>query len=575
MTPEELQQTAGLPVTESPLSALARKYLTKIGSGVSSTVDRAAAAMPDPYNLPGPVDAARAVVPAPQQAAPVQPMIGPPEDPAAPKPPPTPPVYGQAPAVIPMRNAGAVVRPAGWQPGAHAVAMNRGMAPDELARGQELRDVAAGHRLMGADSRLEAAQMQGMVDGVYSSARMQAEQRAAEQMQALNARREQYVAQEQKKLQALAAKAQAEIDPNQLWKEKGTAAQAGAAIMMAIGEFASQWRKTGRNGAMQVVNQAIDRNIDAQKSNLSAARNAFDMRQNLYQQNLAAFGDQERAALATKIQYLNGVEAMAGQYLAQAKTKEAEAAHSDLLAQISDERARVADDFATRTHTHISEQMTEAYRPSQVIGGGAQIGEKGKEGLYVPSLSGYARSTEEARALHDHDARTRTINQTLERARDIITEANTLRPTSVKNLKRLRELQGELDSLSNAAAVKQTVKEGQGAMSKGDKEVSDATLGVLGTKVWDPKMYVIPGGSAIQKTDNEKALAVIKATQERALMEHRINGESLGVMPGREVYVETPHGYEPRRVYTPGRMPLTTPSTTISDVVKKPVGRTK
>lgn len=570
MTPEELQQTAGLPVTENPLSALAKKYLNKIGSAAGGAVDRAASAMPDVYAVPG---APTAAVERVTEAS--RPMIGPPEPPIsdAPNPPPTPPVYGQGPVVVPMRNAGAVVRPAGWQPGTHAVALQRGMGLEELEPAQRLHEAAAGHRLGAADQRLEAAQMQGMADGIYSASRAQAEQRAAEQMQALNHRREQYVAKEQQKLQRMAEETQGKVDPDALWKEKGEAARVGAAIMMAIGQFAAQWRGKGTNGALQVVNGAIDRSIDAQKANLASKRAAYDIRQNLYAQNLATFGDQERAILATKIQYLNGVESMAGQYLAQAKNKDAEAAHGELVAAITDERARHASDFAKLSHTQMTEQMHAAYKPAQMVGGASPVGQKGMADLYVPSLGGYARTKEEAQKMRDHDFRTRTINATLDRAKDILTEAKTLRPTSVENIKKLRKLQSELDSLSNEAAVKQTVKEGQGAMSKGDKDVSDATLGILGTKVWDPKMYVVPGGVAIQQAENEKALGVIAATQERALSAHEILGET--VQPGQEALVETPHGYENRALLTPTRRPLTTRPTSLDHAIKKPIGRTK
>ncbi len=494
----------------------------------------------------------------------------------APQAPDSPPVFGQAPIVVPRAAGGVGVRPAGWQPGSHTVATQGGMDPAALAPGQYSRDVASGLAMAATDKRLEAAQAQGMADATYAASKVAATDQFETHRQKLMQQRDAYVKSEGAKLQQLAARAQAQVDPDAYWQEKGSFVRALANLAVGINQAAIGFTGRGENIALQRINQEMDRNIAAQQANIANAGRAFDMRSNLYAQNLQAFGDKERALLATKINYLDRVDAMLGQQRALAKSKEADAGALSMQEQIYKQRAEHEDEFAKLTHTKVSEQMSESFRPAQVIGGGAgNIGTKGMEDLYVPGFQGYARTKEEATKLKDHDARTRTINATLDRAQQIISQAKTIDPYSIDGAKKLHALQGELDSLSNEAAVKKTIKEGQGAMSEGDKVVSDATLGILGTKVWDAKMYH-PAGRAYLRAEADRADKVMTATKQRALQESRRAAESLGVMPGHEVLVQMPNGsYERRAVMTPSRTPLTSPSIGVDDVTAGPKGRTK
>lgn len=261
--------------------------------------------------------------------------------------------------------------PAHWQAGNHSVSMQRGMAPEELEQGQYDRDVAAGQGLLAADKHLEAAQKAGMADAVYSSAHAMMSQRANEQIAAINQRKTEYVADQQKKLDALALETQKTVDPNALWKERGTGASISAAVMIGLGQFATMASGRGTNAALQIVNENIDRNIAAQRDNIANTHRAFDNASNLYQRNLATFGDEERATLATKVQYLDQVAALADAKRAEAGINQAEGAQHDFIRGIYEQRAKARDDFAAKTHTQVAEQETEHFVPTQTVGAGA------------------------------------------------------------------------------------------------------------------------------------------------------------------------------------------------------------
>lgn len=58
------------------------------------------------------------------------------------------------------------------------------------------------------------------------------------------------------------------IDPNQYWENKGTAGKVSAAIGIALAGIGGGMSGQGGNVALDVINKAIDRDVDSQKANL-------------------------------------------------------------------------------------------------------------------------------------------------------------------------------------------------------------------------------------------------------------------------------------------------------------------
>lgn len=101
-----------------------------------------------------------------------------------------------------------------------------------------------------------------------------------------------------KKFQTLTDKyAKAEIDPHKFWASRSTGDKVLAAIGLAMGALGSQ---DGVNRSVAILNQAIDRDIDAQKANLAAMGAKADSQQNLLGIMRQNFGDSAQALNATE-----------------------------------------------------------------------------------------------------------------------------------------------------------------------------------------------------------------------------------------------------------------------------------
>lgn len=99
------------------------------------------------------------------------------------------------------------------------------------------------------------------------------------------------------------------LDPEKYWEHHS---KWGAALGMALSGMGSA--TTGQaNGAMQVINDGINRNIDAQK-------NAQDQKMNLWKMNRDALGSDLAANLATQNQLYVGLQHKLAQAAAQSKS---------------------------------------------------------------------------------------------------------------------------------------------------------------------------------------------------------------------------------------------------------------
>ncbi len=70
------------------------------------------------------------------------------------------------------------------------------------------------------------------------------------------------------------------IDPNRYWQNSSTASKIGAALAVGLGEFGSTLAHRGTNTALEIINGAINRDMDAQKANLSKNLQLTQMKAN-------------------------------------------------------------------------------------------------------------------------------------------------------------------------------------------------------------------------------------------------------------------------------------------------------
>lgn len=133
-------------------------------------------------------------------------------------------------------------------------AQNLTSQQDTLARQRELLQVG--------EQAAQAAQAKANSD--YDIKQIENEQLGQVVDQQMKARQ---AAQDQEAAQVRAAK----VDPRHWFKEKGTAGSILAAISMAAGAFAAAMPHTGshENFALNIINKAVDQDIDAQKEDIA------------------------------------------------------------------------------------------------------------------------------------------------------------------------------------------------------------------------------------------------------------------------------------------------------------------
>lgn len=427
-----------------------------------------------------------------------------------------------------------VTVPAHWQPGSHAVSIQHGMTPGELEPAQYNQNVAAGHELMAADKRFEAAQQRGAAEGAFAAAKTAADNHFAQLDAAREARRKSYVADELEKLNQLTTESKKQVDPNAIWKERGTLGSVLTGLMVGIGQFASMW-KGGQNAAMQVVNDQINQNIDAQKANIANAHADLANEKDLYRINLDAFGDEERATLASKMQYLDHVAGMVNQIKAGASDADTVAAKHDLIAKIYQQQGALAKDFAQLSHSKITEQESEHFVPTQTLGGGA--GAK-REGNLVTTSDGTTYHLGTEVLAKDAIGKVQSLGNLKFLANQILAKRQELAkmPFAGEEAKR-QELEISLKKLTRELMTAESKAAEQGVVTKTDAE-SDKEIGLSGDSDMSRWSNFNPYASTNRQGTDASYRDMISRWQKQ---EHQFVQAAGGEVYNRD-YMRTPDG---------------------------------
>jgi len=142
-----------------------------------------------------------------------------------------------------------------------------------------------------------------------AAALAESEQRQQELKKDFDARIKSQTADYEKKAAEYADVAKAKIDPNGFWNNSDgapdTGRKIGAAIAIALSGIGATLQGPGaQNQALGIINSAIDRDIDAQKTNLANKRQVASesaaMSKNMLSEFRQQFGDETSAELATR-----------------------------------------------------------------------------------------------------------------------------------------------------------------------------------------------------------------------------------------------------------------------------------
>lgn len=192
------------------------------------------------------------------------------------------------------------------------------------------------------------------------------------------------------------------LDPEQYWKERGTGAKVTSAIAMALGQFGAALTGT-RNSAMDIINDAINRNIEAQKQEIANARENVNLEQNVMAQLRQKGLDEREAEHAARQLYLEGAQQQLETIAAGYKSEAIKNNAAQASAQLGQKRADAAVQRSIASQDRVTVQSQSTTAPLKGAAGGAQqlpAGEAAKLG----EASAAVKNVNELYAKWDKDA---------------------------------------------------------------------------------------------------------------------------------------------------------------------------
>jgi len=434
--------------------------------------------------------------------------------------------------------------------------------------GQDYRNDAA---RMSADSAIheaEANRAQILADQEAQKAQIAVNQQYITEAKQRESAQAQYIQTSMAKLEQLSQKAQAKVDPEAAKGSPGS--QFMAAIAVGLGQFGAGL-SGGQNAALQIVNANIDRNIKAQESNIANAKDTFGQAKSTFHEALAAFGDQRAAALATKAVMLDEAKAQAQyQFAQQAPELRNQANLERMLAGIGEMQAKAKDALAERLAVATTTEGHEKNIPGHVVGGSANTGEAGKEGLYVKDLGVYARAPEEATDLRKGAGKLQSVTLELQTVEDLLDQAAKMPPWDFKGLNQINR---KIKAAAMRVAPVVNVVKGQGAMSEGDKAVTLAGQGLEQVDVIKGHLAgAVPFGMAGPTLEEQKEL--IRQARIANIRAYARMGS--GQMLGHEEYHRDAKGNRvPYRVLAGASAAARSATDNLDDMVMTPEGLAK
>ena len=131
---------------------------------------------------------------------------------------------------------------------------------------------------------------------------------------------------------AIAELAATKISPDDYWTNKSTGQKIGIGIAMIMGAFGAA--KTGVNSAAEVIDKAIDQDIDTQKANYAAKKGAVGEMDSAYAKLHGVYKDELAATSAAKAELLNQAMIKIQSNAARFKGDTATAAATNALGQL-------------------------------------------------------------------------------------------------------------------------------------------------------------------------------------------------------------------------------------------------
>lgn len=172
-------------------------------------------------------------------------------------------------------------------------------------------------------------------------------------------------------------RAEDQIDPNRVWNSMSAGRKALSMFLIALGGGTGALNGGKGNSALEVLDQAVQRDIDAQKTNIVNARGAAETGMNQYQQlRQAGLDDQEATGMLSKMQR-EQIDLRLKSMLTRAKSDHVKAGLEQAIAQ---NQLKLAGDISL-LRQHAADKVTYGSRTVPMVpgDGSAQIAAQNKE----------------------------------------------------------------------------------------------------------------------------------------------------------------------------------------------------
>lgn len=403
----------------------------------------------------------------------------PPPDPASPAGPPAPPPQddgmGDGALIAGPSQGGGMVSPAGMYPQSMTTQAHMGRAVPHEA--QSAFGASTELALQGAGVTRNADRQLYEHTRDLQALRMKATEDAATQHAAVQAERDQEVQRRMGEIEALNNEASAKIDPEKYWHDRGAFAKVIGAFAIGMGAFAARMRG-GPNAALQIIESGINREIDAQKANISNARGGAQQQERLLNLHLSRFGELDRAIDATKLGLYDNVLSQMEAYKADHGAQLSDANYLNLQSSILEKRGEVVNKMALQTTDDVNKAYTEAWHNAQYAGGGAGSGALlGKDNeptdtITIPSFSKSGgpkrvavKNPTVASELHKVAYITGEIHRINRQAAKLIGEFG---DTPATDIMKRREITNNLNALAEEKSALGSVKVQQGVLKEAE-----------------------------------------------------------------------------------------------------------
>jgi hypothetical protein len=216
---------------------------------------------------------------------------------------------------------------------------------------------------------------------------------------------------------------QGDVDPNKFFGDRGAGVGFLAAIGVALGQ-ASASLGGGPNAALQIVEGALDRSLQAQKMQLDETRGQRTEQKGVLAEMRANFADEREADLAAKDAMLGAAELRLKALGSEAQSNEAKARANEMIGAIQEKRGAVRQQWSALADGNI--KLSEQYIPAHTVGGPPRATPASKEAderlVTLDDGTTYqARSAEDAKKIRAQLAGTRQIEslaRDLDKTRD-------------------------------------------------------------------------------------------------------------------------------------------------------------